>query len=287
MHPFIKAALLIAAAAVLFTSCDGLFVRRANAVTNTYDFDGPVTELDIDTSSSEVRVIPSKDGKISVVCYEADTMLHDVTLMNGLLKIRRRSGSTRSVAVNIRLEIIVSLPPGNYDRFDIETSSGSIDVSEGFTVTDAVLEASSGAIRCSADVRGQLLSTTSSGSQYMENASCRKIRAKSSSGSVNAENLRGEDMEFEASSGSVRLTDVVADKDLRIETSSGSVRLDRCDARDINIKASSGSVKGSLLTGKVFKVKTGSGSAKYPEDGNNGTCTVITTSGSVNITVEP
>ena len=69
-------------------------------------------------------------------------------------------------------------------------------------------------------------------------------------------------------------------------TSSGSVRLDRCDAKDINIKAGSGSVKGSLLTGKVFKVKTGSGSAKYPEDGSNGTCTVTTGSGNVNITVE-
>ena len=154
-------------------------------------------------------------------------------------------------------------------------------------VADAVLEASSGAIRCSTDVRSQLFSTTSSGSQYIQNASCKKIKVRSSSGSVNAENLRGGDMEFEASSGSVRLTDVVADKDLRIETSSGSVRLDRCDAKDINIKAGSGSVKGSLLTGKVFKVKTGSGSAKYPEDGNNGTCTVTTTSGSVNITVEP
>lgn len=284
MQSFIKAALLISALAFVLTGCG--VIRTAEPVTNTYEFDGDITDIIISTTACDVVLVPSGDGRTTVVCHEADTLLHEVTLEKGVLRIKKKSSRTGISFNNMDLRIEVSFPVKNYNGLTAETNSGGISVDGAFSCMDAELKTTSGGIRFSGKVAGKLYSDSSSGGQHLTGVDCTSVRATSTSGGIHAETVSGKDLRFEATSGSIEMTGVICG-DLEAETTSGNIRFSGCDADSITLKATSGNIKGSFLTGKRFTAKTGSGSVSVPDDTpGSGTCKATTGSGDVKITVE-
>ena len=284
---YIGIGLLIAAFAAVLTSCGSFGFRRAEAVTNEYVFETIIKDFDIETTACDVLIMPWDDRNTKVVCHEADLLLHDVQVKDGKLVIKRKERTDGVSFNNMILRIEIMMPAGSYGNVMAKTSSGSIELSSGFDFVDAILSASSGAIVCDAQVRGQLLCNTSSGGQRLSGTVCKWLQAASSSGSILAQNIRAEVAEFSASSGSVTLNDVIAQDELSVETSSGDISFENCDARSVKLRASSGEISGSLLTGKVFRTKASSGSVRVPQDDpSGGRCEVTTSSGDINITVK-
>ncbi len=284
---YIGIGLLIAAFAAVLTSCVSFGFRRAEAVTNEYVFETIIKDFDIETTACDVLIMPWDDRNTKVVCHEADLLLHDVQVKDGKLVIKRKERTDGVSFNNMILRIEIMMPAGSYGNVMAKTSSGSIELSSGFDFVDAILSASSGAIVCDAQVRGQLLCNTSSGGQRLSGTGCKWLQAASSSGSILAENIRAEVAEFSASSGSVTLNDVIAQDELSVETSSGDISFENCDAHSVKLRASSGEISGSLLTGKVFRAKASSGSVRVPQDDpSGGRCEVTTSSGDINITVK-
>ncbi len=177
--------ILLMAASVL-TGCAG--VRQAVAVENTYEFDEQIVNIEIYTTACDVRIVPSGDGKCRVVCKEADTLIHDVEMIRGTLRIKKRNGRSGNLT-NIPLLIEVSVPDVPYSSLSIDTTSGSQDISAGLSFTDARLTSSSGGIRTAADIEGSLNIRTTSGSQSISGASAPEIAAESTSGSIVAEDM--------------------------------------------------------------------------------------------------
>ena len=285
---FLALAGFAALLATVLSACKGGILDRAEPVTNTYEFSEKITGIDIDTTSFDVRVRSSEDGVCRVVCREADTMLHDVSVKDGVLTIKKQKNSgIGKVAVNIPLDIEVSLPIVEKADITIKTSSGDQHLAKAMQFANAYLTASSGTIVCEANVTGTISTHTSSGEQYISSAVAAYVDAEASSGDIRAEALPyGDYYSFRTSSGEVILSEVAASKTLEIETTSGEVKLTDCDSAYIHIKTTSGNVKGSLHSGKRFTVKTSSGDVKVPEDAlTGGTCEIRTSSGDVRINI--
>ena len=194
MQSFIKAALLISALAFVLTGCG--VIRTAEPVTNTYEFDGDITDIIISTTACDVVLVPSGDGRTTVVCHEADTLLHEVTLEKGVLRIKKKSSRTGISFNNMDLRIEVSFPVKNYNGLTAETNSGGISVDGAFSCRDAELKTTSGGIRFSGKVAGKLYSDSSSGGQHLTGVDCTSVRATSTSGGIHAETVSGKDLRF-------------------------------------------------------------------------------------------
>ena len=284
MQSFIKAALLISALAFVLTGCS-MIIHEAEPVTNTYEFSKEITDILISTTACDVKILPSSDGKTTVICREADKLQHDVTLQNGLLKIAKKKTKGAVSFTNMTLEIELRLPEKDYNGLTVETTSGGITVAESFSCSDAELAATSGGISFSGKVTGKFYSDTSSGGQYLDGISCRSVKVTSTSGGIVAVDLGGGYVGIKSTSGNMELTSVVCEE-MEAESTSGDIRFRDCDADSVTLTATSGDITGSLITGKRFSAKSGSGSISVPENSpGTGSCTVKTGSGDITISV--
>ncbi|MBO6054767.1 MAG: DUF4097 family beta strand repeat protein [Oscillospiraceae bacterium] len=289
------------------TGCASMAVS-ATPETNSYSFKESISEIDIDTSAYDVVLCPSESGICEVVCRETEQERHSVKVQGSTLRIQRREKNRiRPLSFNnIRLEITVYLPQRDYQALTVKTSSGSIDIAEGFKFESAAVSSSSGSIRFCADVAESLTATASSGKVYLNNLSAGELALTTSSGGIVMEEVSSDKAALTCSSGDIRIsgfraadslavgtssgdiqmTDVQAKRSLAVSCTSGDITLEDCDAREIRIETTSGDVLCSFLSGKSFRTETSSGSVTVPEDSAPYPCEIRTTSGNIMVMAE-
>ncbi len=204
---------------------------------------------------------------------------------------------------------------------DVSAREGIKLLTTSGSITGSALEArrlsataTSGSVRLSdlALGDGALGTNVTSGSVTVERAQCGWIGVKTSSGGIRITDLTVSASDaakpnqisatsgtvrletctiyggcsVSASSGSLHLTDIRVGDTLQLSAKSGGIHLSRLDAKELWIQATSGSVTGSLKHPMRFETQTKSGSVHVPETTGDGLCTVITTSGSIKLTIE-
>ena len=245
---------------LLFTGCG----KEATYETTLYDSLDVITDLDIDISSADVKILVT-EGNPKVECREADAIKHTVETVNGTLIIRNEIDNRFAIDYD-KISVTVYLPKQSYGHLYIKNASGHIDVDEGLTFSSANIVASSGNIEYSSNVENDLKMDAASGNVLLSKFSC---------GTLNVD----------AASGDVKMTAVVAAKDISIHTSSGDILLNHCDANNLDITASSGNVVGTLLTPKTFDAVALSGSVHVPQDNEGGKCKIRASSGNIDISI--
>lgn len=276
-----KNALTTAAALIgagIFISLGALFAMKfdfnkmntLNIVTNTYTIDEAFTDIFVKGAECDILLRPSQDNKCSVICRDGDKISHSVTVKNNTLTIQRTDNRKWYECIGIywgRMEIIVYLPQTEYKALDIASVSGSIDIPDNFSFTEAKVSNTSGSVNFSAPVSGNLSVKTVSGSIKLDNIKCKNVTSKSTSGRI-------------------ALSDVTASDHMNIETVSGGIRLTKCDAGSLWLKSVSGNITGSLLNQKTFVANTVSGSINVPASAAGGRCEIKTTSGNISFEIE-
>ncbi|MBP0969066.1 MAG: DUF4097 family beta strand repeat protein [Oscillospiraceae bacterium] len=262
------------------------FGRKAKAKVNKYKFGSAVTDLYVDTSSFDVRVLPAEGGVCTVTCYESDILRHSVDFKSGKLSIVQEKVTGSYAAVNIRLEIEIRLPAADRASLEIKTTSGDIEVSSGLMFDDVRLTSYSGDISTETHVRYKLKCGTTAGELYMGNTFPDIVEANTTSGDIKGMGMRGTEMDLQSVSGDIELTDIIASESLAIKSTSGDIIFSGCDASVIYIKSTSGDIEGSLLSGKTFTAKTTSGSIDVPASSGTQTCEIRTVSGDIRVFVE-
>lgn len=88
-------------------------------------------------------------------------------------------------------------------------------------------------------------------------------------------------------SGNLEINQSDASEEASFQSTSGDVNFVRFDAPKMEITTVSGNVRGSLLSGKQFSVNSLTGNVQVPPNTSQSqTCTVSTTSGDVELTVD-
>ena len=237
------------------------------------------TNLDISVISDDVRLLPAPDGACRVVADDT-------------LRIRMNQDGHEWSSWSIDFgptapdmgTLTLYLPESAYERVQIETVSGEIDMPSDFAVQSAALTTVSGTVRVSAAVEAGLTIQTTSGDARVQNITGGDVQISTTSGDVSLAGIRAERLELESTSGEIELRDAAASGEARIETVSGEIDLDGFDAETIRIETISGDVEGSIRTPKRYEVSTTSGDVRVPDsDPNGGLCEVHTTSGDVEL----
>lgn len=190
------------------------------------------------------------------------------------LLIREHTGKI-TVPNTFRLESVdiavstgdVSFNASASGQLRIETDTGDIGM-EGISAGELHLKVTTGKVDVtSADVKGDMEVTVSTGKAMLQNISCTNFQTTGSTGRITMENM-------------------ICREKLTVNRSTGDVTLNGCDAAELEIETNTGNVKGTLLSEKIFFVKTSTGKVEVPETMTGGKCKITTSTGDVIIQIQ-
>lgn len=238
--------------------------------TNTYTLDPSFKDISIDVNTTDIVFEKATDGKCTVRCYETDKVKHKVEVVNGKLSITvqdTRKWYDYIISIFNNLKLTISLPDSIYGSLEIENDTGKIELPQETTFAGVTVKCDTGNI----EARG----ISVIGTADLETAT----------GAIRIEELRCHDLEVSTNTGRISMKDVQASGLMDIESDTGNIEFKKCDAREIEIKTDTGNVTGTLLTAKTFKTDSTTGKITVPDTTGEGTCTVKTATGNINIDI--
>ena len=238
--------------------------------TNVYVIPEDFTNISIIDTTADVTFISVADGDASVTLREESTAKHTVTVEDGTLRIENTGEKPWYQHIGIHFDtpsITVAIPKKQYGSLSVQITTGDIALS---------------------DLNAETLNlNTSTGSIRISDTSCTGDAAiHVTTGRVCASNLRLESLTSTGNTGDVSLENVLAASSISIRRTTGDISLDRSDAGELHIQTNTGSVTGSLLSDKFYITKTTTGEIDTPESIPGGICRIETTTGDIRITVE-
>jgi lia operon protein LiaG len=262
------------------------FSGSTENINETQVVDGEkITSIDISASSAGVYLIPTDRDEITIeltgsvssklrnsFSLDVDTNRDKLTV-----NVKRKSETIKNIfgVVTINTKLEVYIPEKVYDSISIQTSSGKVSIGDLDAKSFAV-NSSSGSINLSDIIAEKDITVqSSSGRIAVSNSQTKSVSASASSGSITLDSVVAETMNVAASSGRIELIESVGA--ITAAASSGSINIDQKQlAGNINVSTSSGRVainipdipsaivdfkgssgKGTVnLTGLVFEEKS-------------------------------
>lgn len=219
--------------------------------TNRYEITEEFSSILIDTSISDLEILPSKNGKCEVICTDSRKLSHAAEVKDGCLNITfadsRKWYEHIAITPLDLTDVTLYLPERLYENITVKVTTG--------------------------DVSAEMLSV-------------KNLEVTVSTGDIVLNDISCNELSTFGSTGDITLKRVVASESFNLNRSTGDIKFDSCDAPVITAKTSTGSVTGSLLSGKTFKAKTSTGSVKVPENSNGGNCELKTSTGDIKIEIK-
>ncbi len=308
----ITALVLFAAGAVIggvaLASSGNIFKEPFTSV--THNIDEEFQHISVDATAADIRILPSRDGKVSVTVEQSDKVTYAVAVANDTLTVTEQDDRAWFDHIGIHLrtqKITVYLPEGTYGNLKLETTHGALRLSASdSTFAAAALHSTSGDMHITATVAGNLTVKATSGDMHIAATVTGNLTVKATSGDVELRNTKAEDLTVSLTSGDLDMTDcrandlnlsvtsgdveldqVIGQGKLQVKTGSGDIELSGCDAASIKLSTGAGDVEGTLLSDKLFDVDSGSGRIRVPAgDKQAPLCYVRTGSGDIILRIE-
>ena len=239
----------------------------------TVSYSEKISEIIVNISSDNVRIIPSTDGKTTVTYPESETTQYNLSLSESqnsdgyaLNMTDEHNGRFHWFVINFNTpEIVVSLPTECIDIISVSTASGNIGVKNGIYKNNMNLVSGSGNIYVGAEkINQELTVNANSGNVRVENAEFSDLLIATGSGNISLSSVETSKLISNAASGNIKLSKCVADS-IKLKTSSGNIILSHCDASELTLESSSGDIKGTILTPKLFVAESSSGNINVPK----------------------
>lgn len=211
--------------------------------------DTEFSSISVDMSITDLKILPSADGKNSVVCYSSDKTENNVYVKDSVLYIESDTDYNmldHLVPVFTSPSVTLYLARSSYEFLNVESNTGDITVN---TFSFDTLNVK-----------------TSTGELTVNGVDCTEFKA-------------------DTSTGDITLNSVAASGSLRIEGSTADIEFNGCDAAEVYVKTSTGDVEGSFLTGKSFNCKSSTGDIEVPRQTSGGVCEITTSTGDIEIDV--
>lgn len=286
------ASFLIIIGFILFCIAMSLYdwdFKKLNTVkfeTNTYEIAEQFDEILIDTTVSDIVIVPSEDYNCKVVCFEMENVKHSVLVVENKLSIiinDERNIFDYINIVNLSPKITIYLPIIEEMTFDINATTGDVTF-ENLAVKKLDINVRTGDINLKNIKCDSLFSIASTGDFELENVVVSgDIIIECSTGDINMKTVSCAKLDINISTGKTNLSNVLVSGDFNLNGTTGDVIFDTFDAKNIYVKVKTGDVCGTILTEKIFNVHSNTGKVKYPESYSGGICKINTSTGDVNI----
>ncbi|WP_075980065.1 DUF4097 family beta strand repeat-containing protein [Bacillus massilinigeriensis] len=192
-----------------------------------------IEEVEIDSSSSDVKVVPTDEKEISIelsgkVSKKLKRKLQlDVVERGNKLEVALKGENQLKFNIGVLIvdtNINVYLPEKVYQSIKVETSSGSNEI-DSLKAKELSLRTSSGDLLARDSVaEDTFIIQSSSGEVDLKNNKANIFDVKVSSGSLYAVDLDGKESTFHSSSGEISLKNVIGE--IVAEASSGEIIID-------------------------------------------------------------
>lgn len=280
--------IILALTAMIIIGFDFQKLNTIEPEKRTYDNLESFANIEAENAACDIILVPSADGKRKVVCDEATSIMNQVTVENGTLKITekdcRRWYEHIAVIWFNKMSVTIYMPQGEYGSLNLKSVSGNIKIPEEFKFQNTEILSTSGDVSLDAGISGDIYAKSVSGNVKIKNASANNIKAVTTSGDVYFSNVSAAELDARSTSGNVKLESVTVTGATESSTVSGDIRLVEADSGSYNLKSVSGNIKGTIISPKTFITKTTSGSMRVPENVSGvGTFTAATTSGNIKI----
>lgn len=286
----VVAGLAIMAVGFVFTLLG--FGARGQTGTQAELVTTPVKEnfssIEIQTLDSDIRFVPSDDGRCQVKYTDRASASCSVSVENGTLRIVEKDTTPWYQHITfswwgdtVNYGITVCLPSDSYDRLTLEGASSDVTISKGFRFQEAELNTASGEISFTGTVLHNLQVKTVSGDQELSGVSCGALKVSTTSGRLRLSEIEAESLNLSSTSGDVTLTGGAIEGALQLGTVSGEIELRNVTADSAGLSSTSGDMdlENVALTDQL-SIETTSGEIDL-EDCDAGGCWIKTTSGDV------
>lgn len=228
---------------ILMAGASALFALPPHLGSTEYKASS-INNLDFNLSWEDLQLEATGANEIVVDIYcNNKKYAPKVKTSSGTLIIESVPSTSVVIGVQKKCTVIVKLPQDkDFDKVKIQTSSGDINSSVGFSARDSIsIGASSGDIKIEKQISAtkDAVIKTSSGSSYLEGISAKQLTASASSGNITVNRADS--------------------KTAVIHTSSGNIKLKNFQAVTFEGSASSGNITGQNLDCQSFNVSTSSG----------------------------
>ena len=296
---------LIFVAAMASSAFDFSLLSTRELETETHELREDFDCLDLHVDTAKLILLPSKDGKCTVVCREDKEQKHTVAVRGGTLVVEppKEWKSDMFSFGGGSPSVTVYLPKTSYAALTVKTDTGDVEIPADFGFERIEVTGDTADVSCRASASesvvvrtstgdvlleglrtGELRVTNSTGKLELRNAAVSgAVELKSSTGDRTIDSLSCGSFHSESDTGDVRCKGLLASGDLRIKTTTGSVTLEDSDAAELYIRTTTGSVKGNLLTEKVFLCETSTGDVEVPKSITGGRCEISTSTGDIRI----
>lgn len=213
-------------------------------------FDEAIERVQIEEVSAEVELYPAEDGVCRVVYSETEREKLELSVKDGTLSLKRKSGSNWGFFSFGSLgqefgPTKLYLPEAVYEKIDIEAVSGDVSLERGISAA--------------------------------------RLNVKTVSGEIAVPEMEAEQISTYSVSGDQRVNHATAGE-LSCESTSGNITLDACDAQKIKLETVSGDVNAKLLSEKEITTSTVSGDVSVPNNRQGASpCQVETVSGDIRV----
>ena len=266
--------------------------------------------IEINVETADIVFQKSENGKCKVVTYTNEKLTPTVSINDAKLVIE--NADARKWYEHITLfsfnspKITVYLPQEEYGALDIDSSTGNTKISAGLKLTSLSVSSTTGDVECYAEITDTLKIDVTSGDVIISDASVGALSValstgdvtlsslsvrdgmdiKTTTGKIKLNHINGANINIKGTSGDVILGDTVLIGKLNTELTTGEVRLDKFDAAEIYVKTTTGDIKGTLTSDKIFFADTATGDISVPKTVSGGTCTLLATTGDIEISIE-
>ena len=279
-------------------------------IDRTENVDAEFTNININTTITDVEFKVSEDSKVKVVLKEAEKLAHEVKVENDTLNVIQkdtREWYEKIFSFNLGfMKAVIYLPAKAYGDLKIDSSTGDIRIPHDFSFNSIDIDLSTGDTYISSNVSNTLKIDASTGDTNLSNMSAKNIDIKASTGHVflndvtvsetikldlstgrtQFENVTAKNYIHDSSTGRVILKNVIVEEEMDIDTSTGDIKFEDCDAQRITIEVGTGDVTGTLLSPKIFQVRTDTGKVNVPTSTTGGLCKIDTDTGNVSIKIK-
>ena len=158
--------IIIAAVGLAIMGFDFTKLSTAKTVTRTFEIDEGFDSITVGTSTCDVRLLPSEDGKCKIVCTDRDKITYDVGVENNTLAIEEKDGRKWYDYISIfnyKTEITLYLPETCLKSLSATGDTGNVTVPKDFLFENIDVKVSTGKRSIMSATSGSLSLKTSTG----------------------------------------------------------------------------------------------------------------------------
>jgi DUF4097 and DUF4098 domain-containing protein YvlB len=293
---------------MLMFRCDFAKFAVPTYETRCYEVCAEYQHISVVTSIADVVLVPSDNGKTSVVCSEEKNVTHSVIVRNGTLMVERVDTRKWYEYIGIRFsapKITVYLPGKTYGALTVRSNTGKVDIPGVFAFASMNISGNTGDVTSAASVSEHIRIKTTTGNICVEDVSADAMRLSVSTGKVTVSGVKCTgtvavnvstgnvamtdvtcgNLASNGSTGKITLKNVVATGSCVLQRNTGNIRFEDCDAAEIFAETNTGDVTGSLRTEKVFVAQSDTGWIRVPKTSTGGRCEITTNTGNIRMKI--